>query len=129
MMASTVDSLPRLRRWTRVEYGRLIELGVFGSGERLELIDGLLVVREPHGSRHAAAIRRVLAALRHVLGDEWQIDSQLPIALDDESEPEPDVAVVPRGPGAYRASQTAPAGLVGEVAGTWYRARHRDKTS
>jgi hypothetical protein len=59
-MGSTVESLPRLRRWKRVEYGRLIELGVFRPGERLELIDGLLVVREPHGSRHVAAIRRVL---------------------------------------------------------------------
>ena len=54
------------------------------------------MVREPQGSRHAAAIRGVLAALHRALGDAWQIDSQLPIALDDASEPEPDVAVVPR---------------------------------
>ena len=79
----------RTRRWTRVEYERLVELGVFEPGERLELIDGLLVVREPQGSRHAAAIRRVLAALHRTLGDAWQIDSQLPIALDDASEPSP----------------------------------------
>jgi Uma2 family endonuclease len=57
-MASRVLPSPRTRRWTRVEYERLIELGVFQPGERLELLDGLLVVREPQGSRHAAAIRR-----------------------------------------------------------------------
>jgi Uma2 family endonuclease len=86
---------PRARRWTRAEYDRLIDLGVFEPGERLELIDGVLMVREPQGSRHAAGIRRVLAALRRALGDAWQIDSQLPIALDEASEVEPDVAVVP----------------------------------
>ena len=129
MMAATAESPSRLRRWKRVEYGRLIELGVFRPGERLELIDGLLVVREPHGSRHAAAIRRVLAALRHVLGDEWQIDSQLPIALDDDSEPEPDVAVVPRDRGAYRDAHPSRAVLIVEVADTSYRIDHEYKTS
>jgi len=94
-----VPALPT-RRWKRVEYDRLIELGVFQPGERLELLDGVLLVREPQGSRHASAIRRVLAALRQALGDDWQIDSQLPLALDEDSQPEPDVSVVPRDPGA-----------------------------
>jgi Uma2 family endonuclease len=120
-MASTiVPSLPT-RRWTRVEYEHLIELGVFQPGERLELIDGLLVVAEPQGSRHAAAIRRVLAALRRTLGDAWQIDSLLPVALDDASEPEPDVAVVPADPRAYRDAHPSRAELVVEVAETSYR--------
>jgi Uma2 family endonuclease len=128
-MAPTVEGLPRVRRWTRVEYERLVELGMFRPDERLELIDGLLVVREPHGSRHAAAIRRVLEALGHVLAREWQIDSQLPIALDDESEPEPDVAVVPRDAGAYRDAHPSRAVLVVEVADTSYRVDHEYKTS
>ncbi|HEU5319322.1 MAG TPA: hypothetical protein VFX28_00875 [Methylomirabilota bacterium] len=63
-MAATVAASLRTRRWTRVEYERLVELDVFQPGERLELLDGLLVVREPQGSRHAAGIRRALAALR-----------------------------------------------------------------
>jgi Uma2 family endonuclease len=128
-MASTVEPLPRLRHWTRAEYERLVEVGMFQPGERLELIDGLLVVREPHGSRHAATIRRVLTALRNALGDAWQIDSQLPIALDDDSEPEPDVAVVPRDAAAYRDAHPSHAVLVVEVADTSYRTDRRDKTS
>ena len=35
---------------------------MFRPDERLELLDGALVVSEPQGSRHAATIRRVLAA-------------------------------------------------------------------
>lgn len=100
MLASMKGGLPAatLRRWTRAEYDRLIEFGAFETDERLELIDGFLVVREPQGARHAAGIRRVLDALHHTLGREWQIDSQLPLALDPASEPEPDVSVVPRSP-------------------------------
>src|SRR5262245_65122706 len=89
-MGPLVTELPRTRRWTAGEYDCLIELGVFRPGERLELLDGLLVVREPQGSRHASAIRRVIAALRDALGGVWQIDSQLPRALGAESEPDRD---------------------------------------
>jgi len=127
-MALTVSSLPRLRRWKRVEYERLIELGVFRPGERLELLDGLLVVREPQGSRHATAIRRVVAALRKALGNDWQIDSQLPIALDDDSEPEPDVAVVPGDPTSYRDAHPTTAVLVVEIADSSYRTDRETKT-
>lgn len=128
-MASTVIPPTRTRRWTRVEYERLVELGVFQPGERLELIDGLLVVREPQGSRHAGTIRRVLAALRRALGDAWQIDSQLPIALDADSEPEPDVAVVPRDPGTYLDAHPSRAVLIVEVAETSYRIDREYKAS
>jgi Uma2 family endonuclease len=105
----------------------LIELGVFQLGERLELLDGLLVVREPLGSRHAATIRRVLAALRGVLGDVWQIDSQLPIALDDDSEP--DIAVVAREPDAYRDAHPSRAVLIVEIAESSYRIDREHKAS
>ena len=128
-MASTTVPSPRTRRWTRIEYERLVELGVFQPGERLELIDGLLVVREPQGARHAAAIRRVLAALRRALGDAWQIDSQLPIALDEDSELEPDVAVVPRDPNAYRDAHPSRAVLIVEIAESSYRIDHEYKAS
>jgi Uma2 family endonuclease len=126
-MASAVVLPSRTRRWARVEYERLVELGVFQPGERLELLDGQLVVREPQGSRHAGTIRRVLAALRGALGDAWQIDSQLPIALDGDSEPEPDVAVVPRDPGAYRDAHPSRAVLIIEVAEGSYRIDRRYK--
>ena len=117
----------RTRRWTRAEYERLIDLGVFRADERLELLDGELVCREPQSSRHAAAIRRVLAALRPVLGDGFLLDSQLPLALDDTSLPEPDVAVVPRAADAYRAAHPRTAALVVEVADSSYRIDHEYK--
>ena len=122
-MTPDIDVKPRTRRWTRVEYERLVELGMF-EGERLELLDGVLAVREPQGSRHNAGIRRVIAALLRALGDAWQIDSQLAIALDDASEPEPDIAVVPRDDAAYRDAHPSRPVLLVEVAETSYRIDH-----
>jgi Uma2 family endonuclease len=128
-MPSAIVSPPKTRRWKRVEYEHLVELGVFQPGERLELLDGLLVVREPQGTRHAAAIRRVVAALHAALGDAWQIDSQLPVALDDDSEPEPDVAVVARDPDAYRDAHPSQPVLIVEISESSYRIDRDHKAS
>jgi Uma2 family endonuclease len=104
-----------VRRWQRAEYERLVGLGVF-AGEPLELIGGQLVVAEPQGSYHASAITGVDYALRAIFPAGWIVRLQAPIALDEESEPEPDVAVVPGRPGDYRdAHPTRPVLLV-EVA-------------
>ena len=128
-MKHTLPPTEMLRRWTRDEYDRLVHLGAFHAGERLELIDGFLVLREPQGARHAAGIRRVLAALRHALGSEWQIDSQLPLALDPTSEPEPDVSVVAGDAGSYRDAHPSRPLLVVEIADSSYRIDHEFKTS
>ena len=118
-----------MRRWTRKEYDRLIDLGVFQPGERLELLDGWLVLREPQGTSHSAGIRRALAVLRRALGNAWQIDSQLPIALDDHSEPEPDISVVPGAPDNYLAEHPSRPLLIVEVAQSSYRIDHEYKAS
>jgi len=86
-------SIP-LKRWKRVEYERLVDQGVFEPGDRVELIDGLLLVAEPQSSPHYTAIQLVERALSRAFGEEWTVRTQAPIALDDASEPEPDVAVV-----------------------------------
>lgn len=84
---------PRTRRWTRAEYDNLIDRGVFQPGERLELLAGQLVVREPQGDPHSFAVELVNEALRSAFGPNWRVRVQLPVALDAESEPEPDVSV------------------------------------
>jgi len=105
-----------VRRWTRVEYEELVEKGVFEPGERVELIDGLLLVSEPQSSSHYTAVRLVEVALTRALGPAWEVRAQGPIALDDASEPEPDVAVVRGGPRDYADAHPANPVLVVEVA-------------
>ncbi len=89
----------KIRRWRRVEYERLIETGFFQPGDSVELVGGQLIVAEPQGSRHFAAIQAAEEALRAAFGRGWEVRGQGPLALDEESEPEPDVAVVP---GSFR---------------------------
>jgi Uma2 family endonuclease len=109
-----------LRRWRRDEYERLAGLGAF-RGEPVELIDGRLVVAEPQHPYHASAISAAEYALRAVLPSGWIVRTQLPISLDDESEPEPDLAVVPGRPADYRDEHPARPALALEVADTSLR--------
>jgi len=128
-MAITVTSALETRRFTRVEYERLIDIEFFQPDERLELIDGLLVVREPQDSPHATGVRLVLTALRAVFGAGWIVDSQLPVALDDHSEPEPDAAVVAGGPRDYRDGHPSRPVLIVEVAESRLAFDRRHKSS
>jgi Uma2 family endonuclease len=91
------DAEVNIRRWKRVEYDRLIESGFFQPGDAVELVGGYLIVAEPQGSRHYAAIQAAAHALRAAFGSGWEVRAQGPLALDEESEPEPDVAVVQGG--------------------------------
>ena len=104
-----------LRRWKRTEYERLVALGVF-HGEPIELIGGQLVVAEPQYPYHASAISAADYALRAVLPPGWIVRVQAPVSLDDESEPEPDLAVVPGRPTDYREAHPARPALAVEVA-------------
>jgi Uma2 family endonuclease len=108
----------RTRRWTRAEYDRLIAAGTFRPGERLELLGGELVVREPQGSRHAVAIELALRSLERALGPAWRVRVQLPVALAADSEPEPDLSLVAGDPRASAAAHPADPVLVIEVADT-----------
>jgi Uma2 family endonuclease len=108
----------RTKHWTRLEYERLVDLGAFRPGEHLELVAGALLVREPEGGPHATAVGLVEDALREAFGRGFIVRAQNPIALDDDSEPEPDVAVVPGQRRDYTRAHPAHPVLVVEVADT-----------
>lgn len=106
-------------------YDRAVEAGVFGPDDRMELIEGELVMMAPHGSRHATAIRLVNRVLTRVFGEDCIVQCQLPLAIADDSEPEPDVAVVEGEITDYRDAHPSAALLVVEVADDSLR---RDRT-
>jgi Uma2 family endonuclease len=112
-----LNTLPevRTRRWKRAEYERMIECGIVHAGERLELIDGVLVVREPQAAPEMAAILLVQARLADAFGPGWTVRPQAPVAVDEDSEPEPDVSVVAGNPRDYLREHPSRAVLVVEV--------------
>jgi Uma2 family endonuclease len=106
----------RTRRFSRAEYERLIELGIFQPDEEIELIGGELIVAEPQGAAHYTAIVKSTRALQAAFGPGWYVRPEGPIGLDDDSEPEPDVAVVPGAPDDYSRAHPSRPVLMLEVA-------------
>lgn len=105
-------------RWTREAFERLGETGVLPPDARVELVNGALVEMSPQGSQHATAIRKVEEALRNAFRDGFDVRTQLPLALSETDEPEPDVAVVPGTIDDYRDAHPSEAVLAVEVADT-----------
>lgn len=117
-----------VRQWTRQEYDCLVGLGIF-EREPLELIGGQLIVAEPQGGYHAGSVSIAGAVLTAAVPPGWIVRTQLPIALDDESEPEPDVAVVPGTYTDYLREHPRHSVLVVEIAESSLAFDRRDKGS
>lgn len=115
-MSAVLDT-PR-HRFSRVQYERMVEAGVFDPNDRLELLDGEIIDMSPQKSRHATAVTLVGDALRRVFATGATVRVQLPFCLDDRSEPEPDVAIVPGYPRDYRDVHPSRAMLIVEVSDT-----------
>jgi Uma2 family endonuclease len=110
------ESSVRTRKWTRIEYDRLVEAEILGPEDRIELLGGQMIVKEPQYSPHATSICLVVRVLTAELGMGWNVRAQMPVALDEESEPEPDVSVVPGDPRDYRDAHPEHPALIVEVA-------------
>jgi len=99
-----------MRRFTVEEYHRMIEAGVFAHDERFELLEGWIVAKKSRNPPHDVALDKSQDAIRSRLPAEWRVRIQSAITTDD-SEPEPDLAVV-RGPAErYRAAHPAPSDI------------------
>lgn len=86
--------LPR-HAFTRAEFDKMVELGFF-EGKRVELLYGQ-VVTMTIGPVHAELVNWLVELLHSALGVRASVRTQSPVAASDFSEPEPDIAVVPRG--------------------------------
>jgi Uma2 family endonuclease len=83
-----------VRRFRVEEYYRMARAGVFAEDERVELLEGKLHLMAPQGARHMRAISRLTKLVAPVLGPALSLRVQGPLTLTQESEPEPDLAVV-----------------------------------
>ena len=106
------------KRWTRAEYDRLVRHGVLGEDDPVQLIHGEIVEMAPQGAAHATAVGLVADILQSAFRIGYHVRVGLPLALSDDSEPEPDVAVVLGGRRDYADHHPAGAVLVVEVSGT-----------
>jgi Uma2 family endonuclease len=92
--AQAVDAVEQ-RRFTVDEYHRLVEAGILEEDERVELLDGLLVLMSPIGMDHWKSHGRVSTYLaKRLEGRAFVVPGgSFPLGLRDE--PQPDIALLP----------------------------------
>lgn len=110
-MAATAPE--HFRPLRRVEYDRMVELGLF-QGEHIELIDGELRRMSSIGPPHTSTVDRLNERLVLALVGRARVRVQGPFAADELSEPEPDLTVLPLAD--YDAAHPSVAHLIVEVA-------------
>jgi Uma2 family endonuclease len=106
-----------VHRWTREEYERMAAKGLFAPDARVELIDGIIYDMSPQKSPHTTCLHLALRILTLLFPDAY-VRVQSPLALGDDSEPEPDLAVVQGAVEDYAVEHPTTALLVVEVADT-----------
>ncbi|MBW4431864.1 MAG: Uma2 family endonuclease [Pelatocladus maniniholoensis HA4357-MV3] len=88
-------------KWTIDEYHRMIAAGIL-SDRKVELLKGEIVEMSPDGEPHAYCSHEAGEYLSELLGKCATIRQTKPITLPNESEPEPDIAIVQRLGREYR---------------------------
>jgi Uma2 family endonuclease len=110
------DSVSALHKFTVDEYHQMIDAGVFGKYDRVQLLEGRIVDKMTHKPRHDASVDLTQSAIAPLLPADWRIRLQSAVTTAD-SEPEPDIAVV-RGPArrySRRHPQPRDIGLIVEI--------------
>ena len=97
--------------WTREEFHRLGDFGWF-EGRRAMLIHGNLIEEGPMATPHASGVRRVSKLLEQLFGSNFAVSVQLPVNLDADTDPHPDVCVARGSIDTYDTRHPEPQDLV-----------------
>ena len=87
-------SAPTRRRFTVAEYYAMAEVGILEENDRIELLDGDLIVMPPIGVCHASIVDRFTNTLPPLFQGRAIVSVQNPTRLNDNSEPQPDIMLL-----------------------------------
>ena len=79
----TIAAEPTTRRFTRKEYYRMAEMGMF-DGQRVELIHGEIIKMSPQNEPHALTVAIITGLLVRNLGESFTVRCQLPVVASDD---------------------------------------------
>ncbi len=82
------------RKFTVAEYFRLVDAGIIQPGERVELLEGEILLMAPTGPSHNGGVNRYTRVFGRQAGNLYTLQVQGPVRLDEHSAPEPDVALL-----------------------------------
>jgi Uma2 family endonuclease len=100
-----------VRLFSVAEYHRMIETGILTEDDAVELLEGWIAPKMPRNPPHDAILDQAQEVIRALLPDGWRVRVQSAITTAD-SEPEPDIAVVPGPASRYRSQHPQPADIV-----------------
>ena len=80
-------------KWSLDDYHQMIETGIL-EDRAVELINGEIIQMSPEGVPHSFYCRGTAKYLGLILGDRAEVSEAHPITLPNNSEPEPDIAIV-----------------------------------
>jgi Uma2 family endonuclease len=107
---------PSEAAWSVERYLRLVDQGVLGPDDRVELLQGVIVAMAPHTPEHASGVARALKVVGHAIGERATSRVQLPLITGPHAVPEPDLAIVAGDVAEYDHRHPTTALLVVEVA-------------
>ncbi len=115
-----IEVEPARLKWTRERYYAAVDANVIGEDEKVELIGGEIVTegmadRMTQKAIHYWVLHRIEEILKAAFPTGFTIRTQAPLSLLEDSDPEPDVAVVAGGPDDYREDHPKTAALIVEV--------------
>lgn len=96
------------RAFSVEDYHRMAEAGILSEDDRVELIEGEIVELSPIGSRHQACVNRLTAILVQFAAQNYVVSVQGPVRLDENSEPQPDLALLKSSPDFYAEAHPTP---------------------
>lgn len=122
-------AMASFRKFTVDEYDRLIEAGLLTNDDRVELLEGYVVLKMPSNPPHEFATTALFRRLDRIVPAGWVTRCQQGVALS-ESRPEPDLAVTSgcERDFATRHPMATDLGLVAEVSDSSLDRDIQDKT-
>jgi Uma2 family endonuclease len=104
------DLRPRHHLFTVDDYERMVETGILTEQDRVELLRGEILDKMTIGDPHCACVKRLNNGLSRLVGELALVSVQDPIGLDD-SEPEPDIALLRPSKDFYLSGKPVPADI------------------
>jgi Uma2 family endonuclease len=93
-IAAPQPQQPHAKRWTKEEYNRLVDRGVFHEDSRFYLFRGELIQMPPMLHPHAMSVMQGTKLVFDIFDrNQFDIRCQLPFDVPGESMPEPDLLV------------------------------------
>ncbi len=105
------------------DYYRMVDAGILGENDRVELIEGEIVEMSPIGRKHMACVDRANDLFTSSFKGRALVSVQHPLRLNDYNEPQPDIVVLKPRADYYASKSHTPEDtfLVVEVSDTTLR--------